>query len=98
MVFAVAAPPLLAYNLSPSATLLNQLLAFFGWGLVLLAARAHPTDAWQRARWPLLALGLLVLATLWSMSQSLPATLGLSSLALLAVAALVRCWASPGRG
>ncbi|MBQ0943510.1 O-antigen ligase C-terminal domain-containing protein [Ideonella sp. 4Y16] len=89
MVFAVAVPPLLAYNVSPSATLLNQLLAFFGWGLVLLAVRARPTEAWRRARWPLLALGLLVLSALVSMAASLPATLGLSSLALLLAAALV---------
>ncbi|MBQ0961991.1 O-antigen ligase C-terminal domain-containing protein [Ideonella sp. 4Y11] len=89
MVFAVAAPPLLAYNLSPSATLLNQLLAFFGWGLVLMALRAPVPQAWRAARWPLLALGLLALGVLASMAASLPATLGLSSLALLVAAALV---------
>jgi O-antigen ligase len=89
MLCAVAVAPLLAYNRSPSATLLNQLLALFGWGLVLLAVRARPLDAWRQARWPLCALALLAASVLWSMSISLPATLGLSSLALLAVAALV---------
>jgi len=89
MLCAVAVPPMLAYSLSPSATLLNQLLAFFGWGLVLLAVRARPLDAWQRARWPLLTLALLALAVGVSMSISLPGTLGWSSLALLCAAALV---------
>jgi hypothetical protein len=85
---AVAAPPLLAFNLSPSATLLNQLLAFFGWGLVLLAVRADGR-AFVRARWALLALAGLMAAVLGSMAQSLPVSLGLSALVTLLVAAAV---------
>ena len=37
-------PTLLAYNISPSATLFNQLLALSGWGLVLLLARQPPPE------------------------------------------------------
>ena len=89
LLFAVAAPPLLAFNLSPSATLLNQLLAFFGWGLVLMGAGAPWGDALQRARWALCALAGLGVGVLWSMARELPGTLGASALATLAVSALV---------
>lgn len=53
---AAALPPLLAYNLTPSATLFNQLLALGGWGLVLwlLPAERRPVQGYM-------ALGALTL-------------------------------------
>jgi hypothetical protein len=86
-----ALPPLLAVNLSPSATMLNQCaaLALWGWWVAVLAPNRLP-----RAAWPLAAaLVLVALAALWSMTAgSLPASLGLSAIGLLA-AALVLAWA-----
>ena len=37
---ALMGPPLLAYNRTPSATQLNELLCVLGWGLCLLAANS----------------------------------------------------------
>ena len=37
LLLACAVPPLVAYNLTPSATLFNQLAALGSWGLVLVA-------------------------------------------------------------
>src|SRR5512135_2223900 len=86
-----ALPPLLAVNLSPSATMLNQCaaLALWGWWVAVLAPSRLP-----RAAWPLAAaLGLVALAALWSTTEgSLPASLGLSAIGLLA-AALLLAWA-----
>lgn len=79
---AVVAPTLLAFNVSPSATLLNQLLAVAGWGAVLASGvRAH--RAAVRSGWVLAAvLGLLAAAALWSGRVGLPASMVLSTLAL----------------
>lgn len=96
----VALPALLAYNLSPSSTLLNQLLAVAVWGLVLLLApgRQAPSapgaGAWL-ARWPALsAAALLIMVGLaWSLSNGLPDSIARSSLAVLLVALALALWA-----
>ncbi|MFN4115568.1 MAG: O-antigen ligase family protein, partial [Inhella sp.] len=63
MAGATLAPVLLAYNQTPAATLYNQLLAVFGWGLVLLLVRGHWDS--RLSAWPLLAAAsLLVFAML----------------------------------
>src|SRR5574343_281231 len=65
---AVLAPTLLAYNVSPSATWLNQLVAAGGWGLLL--ANLVPAPGWAGAAravaWPLSALAGLAVAVLGS--------------------------------
>ena len=47
-------PPLLAYNRTPSATQLNELLCVLGWGLCLLAANRIPHGAVRRVFYPFL--------------------------------------------
>ncbi|MFO1328738.1 MAG: Wzy polymerase domain-containing protein [Rubrivivax sp.] len=94
-VLAAAAPSLLAYNVSPSPTFLNQALAFGLWGgFVLLQAagtRSLPAFGASRAAWPVqAALALLAAAALWSgTAGALPSSLTLSALGLLASAALL---------
>ena len=91
---ATTAPSLLAWNVSPSATFLNQALALLLWGLFVAAAAARPAAAGLhglRAAAPLLAaLGLMAAAVggSWAL-RGLPSTLALSALGLLAAAALV---------
>jgi O-antigen ligase len=85
---AAAAPSLLAYNLAPSPTFLNQALAFAFWAwFVVLAAPARPGGPIAPVAG---ALGLVVAgagaAWLWG---SLPAPLALSAVATLAAAALL---------
>jgi O-antigen ligase len=86
---AVLAPTLLAYNLSPSATLLNQLLSVAGWGVVLLVARARGGLAAPQGTTLWAALAALALAVIVSAHGGLPSPLATSSLALLAAAAAV---------
>ena len=82
---AVALPTLLAFNLPPSATFLNQAAAFIGWGvwaLLLASSGATPGQPWRGGLGGLLAaLALLALAAgaapLWT---GLPWTLALSAL------------------
>ncbi len=95
---AVALPTLLAWNVAPSTTFLNQALAVAGWGAFIAAIAgpigrsepAMPVAGIVRATWPgLLALALIGAAALGSTAfGSLPASLMLSALALLAVAAV----------
>jgi O-antigen ligase len=90
MLAACTLPLLIAYNLTPAATLFNQLMALAGWGACCWCL-ASTGPAWKlEINAVLLALGLLMLAALaaalldaqhWSMA--------LGSLALLATAALV---------
>ena len=89
--FALLAPTLLAYNLSPSATLLNQLLAVGGWGVVLVALGGRqPGSAGLIRILPLAAaLGLYAVGVVVSAEISLPSPLALSALAGLAAAAAV---------
>ena len=98
----LATPALLAYNLSPSSTLLNQLCALAAWGLLMLlapVAQAVPGSsrsggpAWLR--WPLLGTAgvLLVAGVAWSLWQGLPDSLARSSMAVLLAALAVLAWA-----
>jgi len=63
---AVAFPTLLAFNLPPSATFLNQAAAFMGWGvwaLLLASSGIGPGSPWRGGLGSLLAaLALLALA------------------------------------
>lgn len=92
---AAALPTLLAWNVSPSPTFLNQALAMGGWaGLVLLTAAtqdSQPAFSASCAAWPVqAALAVLALSALASGTLgSLPASLTLSALGLLGLAALV---------
>ncbi len=85
---AAAAPSLLAYNLSPSPTFLNQALALALWaGFVLACAPRAP----GRGAWVLLcaALALVGLGVLGSSSLgTLPSSLGLSAMGLLFAAGI----------
>ncbi|MDP1534943.1 MAG: hypothetical protein Q8L92_15310, partial [Rubrivivax sp.] len=88
---AAAAPSLLAYNVSPSPTFLNQALALALWGWFVAACAASASALPLRPlRAPLLALALLAGAALWSwLGGALPASLALSGLGLIAAAALL---------
>lgn len=97
--FALAAPTLLAFNVPPSATLLNQLLCVAGWGGVLWLAADARQVRWSglRSAWALLAaVALLLAATAWSALQGLPASLALQNVVLLGLALFIFCvaWAS----
>ena len=79
---AAALPSLLAWNVSPSPTFLNQALALALWGAFLaLSAPAAP----GRGPWPLwAALGAVALAAAWSWGPGvLPSTLALSAQILM---------------
>jgi O-antigen ligase len=87
LVVAVAAPVLLAFNLSPSATLLNQLVAIAGWGAVLACLGVHGRC---RPVHLLLAVTLFAAAALGtSVWLDLPSSLGWSAAAVLGFAMLV---------
>ncbi len=92
---AATAPSLLAWNLSPSATFLNQALALMLWGAFVARSAggtgAEPARRPWRAAGPLLAaLLLLALAVLQAWGwRGLPSTLALSALGLLGAAALL---------
>ena len=105
--FALAAPVLLAYNLPPSSTFLNQACALVGWGgwLVMLAGSSvASTRAGGRGLVALLvALALLLLAALASPGWTdLPWSLSLSAAGMVLAAALAATtgasMASGGRG
>lgn len=91
---AVAFAMLLAFNLPPSSTFLNQAAALIGWGAWLVGLAGMPTRSLDRRCGNLGALQaatMLLLAAalaspLWS---SLPWSLALSSAALIGAAALV---------
>ena len=85
-------PPLLAYNRTPSATQLNELLCVFCWGLCLLAAnRVSPGSARRGATTTLaLALAVICIAIVGSWTiGSLPTSLALPPLLLLVAACFV---------
>ncbi|MGE0226824.1 MAG: pilin glycosylation ligase domain-containing protein, partial [Acetobacteraceae bacterium] len=98
---AVAAPTLIAFNLPPSATFLNQTAAMVGWGAwALMLAVALPRGAasalGSAGTSALLAALLLVAASafaspLWA---RLPWSLALPALGMLAAAMLVAALAS----
>lgn len=96
-VCAASLPSLLAFNVAPSPTFLNQAMALVAWGLFVVAgavATASGVDARlatrQALRIPfavLACMGLLALASwLWG---ALPSTLSLSALGTLAAAAVL---------
>ena len=88
LLLACVAAPLLAFNLTPSATLFNQLAALAGWGLVLIAlSKARP--CWQTgpAAWALLLLTLAPWVS-W-LSAGLPLGLALSGSGMLGTALLL---------
>ena len=88
MLLACVAAPLLAFNLTPSATLFNQLAALAGWGLVLMAI-SQAQLRWRTgpAAW---ALGLLVLAPWVSWGWAgLPLGLAVSGSGMLGAALLL---------
>ena len=96
LVLAVAAPTLLAFNLSPSPTFLNQAMSVGLWAVVvLMALPARP----GLGVWPVLAaLAVLAGGVVWSWGPgALPASLALSALSLIAAAALVLCAAAGAR-
>ena len=92
---AIALPALLAFNLPPSATLLNQAVSLIGWGAWLLALSAVLTSrVGTLFDTPLAALltslGLLAAAALAApLWTGLPTTLSISSVGMIAAAALV---------
>ena len=93
---AVAGPSLLAFNVSPSPTFLNQVLALALWGaFVVLAALAtdgeRPTlRALRDTALPLLALALVGASVLWPwLPGALPSALALSAIGMLAATALL---------
>lgn len=98
---AVAAPALIAFNLSPSGTFLNQVAAMVGWGAwAMLLAAALPRAAGQALRGAgpaaLLAALLLVAASafvapFWA---ALPWSLALPALGMIAAAVLVAALAA----
>ncbi len=85
---AALGPTLLAFNVSPSPTFLNQALAFGLWGGFVLATAT--TARRLRLGLPEVALLLLMLAVAVSWGPgTLPSTLALSALATLAAALLM---------
>jgi O-antigen ligase len=99
LAFALAAPSLLAFNVPPSATLLNQLLAVAGWGGVTWVAAEAGQVRWAGLRKQLPLPGvvlLLLLALLYAASLGLPLSLALQTGVLLVLALLLLgvSWAS----
>lgn len=89
MLLACGLAPLLAYNLTPSATLFNQLSALAGWGLVLACMTQGNAPRWRLSP-ATVALALLVLAPCMSWFWgSLPIGLALASSGALAAALLL---------
>jgi hypothetical protein len=94
-VAAAAAPSLLAYNVAPSPTFLNQALAGALWGafIAVTSAGVRPAAHARRRDGPAPlqgALLLMLLAVGWSWSAGgLPASLAWSAAGLLAAAALM---------
>jgi hypothetical protein len=96
---AIAFPTLIAFNVAPSATFLNQAAAFVGWGGFLLVLGASlPKDSWPRSPGALAllaAMAAVLVATLaaspfaavpWSLSLSAAGTM-LSAILAIAMGA-----------
>jgi O-antigen ligase len=90
---AAAAPSLLAYNVSPSPTFVNQALALGLWAAFALICVTRPSGhsvgrAGRNGQLLPWALGLVALGVLWSWGPgALPASLALSALGMLFAAA-----------
>jgi O-antigen ligase len=82
-------PTLLAYNVAPSPTFLNQALALAAWGLFMVVVAGGLR--WRRGPGPLLlALAVVAVAAVWSWGPgALPGSLALSAIGLLFAAALL---------
>jgi O-antigen ligase len=91
LTLAAACPSLLAYNLTPSPTILNQCLAMALWGAALLAIGSRGSSGtWRDVAAPLAVLLALAVGVVWSWGPgALPASLALSAMALLLSAAAV---------
>jgi O-antigen ligase len=93
---AAASPSLLAHNVSPSPTFLNQALALALWGAFVIATTLLVSGpqlmrrALHNTGLPLLALGLVVVSVLWScLSGGLTTGLASSAIGMLAAAMLL---------
>jgi O-antigen ligase len=90
---AVGAPTLVAFNLPPSATFLNQAVAVLGWGAwLMLIAACGWLGPWRVGRGLaslLIGLGATLAAALVSWGLHLPAPLAASSIAMIAAAGWV---------
>ncbi|MCW5633406.1 MAG: O-antigen ligase C-terminal domain-containing protein [Rubrivivax sp.] len=85
---AASAPSLLAYNVSPSPTFLNQALAIALWGAFVLACAPRVLSARGGPLWG--ALFLIASGVVWSSGHgALPSSLALSALGLLLAAAVL---------
>ncbi|MCV2370441.1 PglL family O-oligosaccharyltransferase [Roseateles oligotrophus] len=95
ILLACTVAPLLAFNLTPSATLFNQLAALAGWGLVLMSMAGKGAPRWRFTP-AAAALSLLALAP-WASSllASLPSALALANSGML-LAALALLLAGQG--
>lgn len=98
---AVAAPVLVAFNLSPSATFLNQAAAMVGWGVwAMLLAAVLPRGAAGalKAAGPLALLAALMLVAAGAFAApywaALPWSMALPALAMIAAAMLVAALAA----
>jgi O-antigen ligase len=94
MGLAVAVPSLLAFNLPPSATFLNQATSLMGWAVVALVMTATAQVTAQRPRnalaAALIALTLLLVSAVGSWHfAGLPAGLTLSAIGVIASAMLL---------
>ena len=89
---ALMCAPLLAWNRTPSATQLNELVCVFCWGLCLLAANALPAVGLRRGptTWLAVPLGIMGAAVVgsWTLG-SLPTSLALPPLLSLVAACVV---------
>lgn len=81
----IASPFLIAFNLTPNATLFNQLAAFLSWGLVLVALPTRGERWFWKPSSPISWVGLLMLLGLgWSVGhEGLPQPLALGYAACL---------------
>jgi len=98
LLLANAMPPLLAFSLTPSATLFNQLCALGTWGLVLMALRHElGPGALQRQHGPAVWALLLLVAAPWLSWAwaGLPLSLALANSGMIA-AALALLWLGQG--
>ena len=90
---AIAFPTLIAFNVPPSATFLNQAAAYVGWGGFLLVLGASiPSRAWPRSSGALALFAamalLLVLSLAASIWRSVPWSISLSAAGTIASAML----------
>ncbi len=91
---ALTLPLLLAFNLPPSSTFLNQAASLFGWGIFLVAGTAVPSH-WGRFRARggsaigAAAIALVVAAFATALIAGLPWSLALSGAAFLLASALI---------